>query len=179
MERDSAFGLALILSLALLVSCAAPAPTATPTQPAVAVTPTKAPTATPTKRPITKLTLAYADVSTSYLPAWVARSLGYYEQEGLDIDWVQTGSGAKALAAVVGGSAPVGYTAASEVMAAISQGQPIQVIGSLMLRGSQKLTIRKEVAAAKGITEKSPLTDVVKALRGLTIATSSPGRGGD
>ncbi|MBI2862733.1 MAG: ABC transporter substrate-binding protein [Chloroflexi bacterium] len=172
--------LGIILLATLLAACAAPAPTATPTSPpAAAPTPTKAPTATPTKRPLVKTSIIFAGFFTSYMPAWVARGKGYFEDEGLDMDWVVQSGGAKALAAVVGQSAPLGMVAAPDIMSAVDQGQPVQSFVVLSIGQQVEMIMGKEVAEAKGITEKSPLTERVNALKGLKLAASSPGGGTD
>ncbi|MBI2862589.1 MAG: ABC transporter substrate-binding protein [Chloroflexi bacterium] len=168
---------AALAGLAVLAGCAAPAPTVTPTTATVAaLTPTKAPTATPTKRPLTKVTIATPNTALIFLAAFLGRTLGYWQEEGLDVDWVVAGGGAQALTALVSSSADFSDNAfAPEVIKAISAGQKIKAVSIEQQRGSQILVLNKEIAQQRGVSQKSPLIDRVKALKGLTIATSSAG----
>ncbi|MBI2861672.1 MAG: ABC transporter substrate-binding protein [Chloroflexi bacterium] len=168
----------------LALGCAAqPAATATPTRPpeaAPTASPTKAPTPTPTKRPVVKVQVGIAAIAgASYFSVLAAAGKGYFEQEGLDIDWVALGSGAKSLAAVLGKSVPIGLAAAPEVIAAVAQGQPIKAFATQATGEHGDVTIRKDVAEKKGITERSSLADKANALKGLRIGATSPGSGTD
>ncbi|MBI2862003.1 MAG: ABC transporter substrate-binding protein [Chloroflexi bacterium] len=173
----------LLATVSIVAGCAAPAPTATPTPPAAAAatpTPTKAPTATPTKRPLTKATLTYSSPDVAvWLLTWVAQGKGYFREEGLEVDLVDAGSGTKILAAVLGGDSHFGTIATPDVIAAVAQDQPVQTFAVARLGHTIDIVMRKDVAAQKGITEKSPLMDRIKALKGLHIGASSPGAATD
>ncbi|MBI2862903.1 MAG: ABC transporter substrate-binding protein [Chloroflexi bacterium] len=168
-----------------LGACAGPAPTATPTQPVaaptkVAPTPTKAPTATPTKRPVTNVEVAQPSVTTLvYSPGFVAKEKGYFLEEGLNVDWVIAGSGAKSLAAVVGRSAPIGIIAAPDVTAAVGQGQPARAFAQVGQGNPFWEIISKEIADRRSITAKMTLEEKGRAIKGLSFATTSPGSGTD
>ncbi|MBI2862801.1 MAG: ABC transporter substrate-binding protein [Chloroflexi bacterium] len=179
--------LVAFLAVFAIAACAAPAPTATPTgtpvaaatQTKAAPTPTKAPTAPPTKRPLIKAGVAPSSTGLTFGPVWVAQSKGYFREEGLDIDVTITGAGTKSLAAAVGKSADVGLVAAPDVLSAVAQGQPVQTFGVISTRSPQELTMRKDVAASKGVTPKSSLEEKAKALKGLRLAASTPGSATD
>ncbi|MBI2861692.1 MAG: ABC transporter substrate-binding protein [Chloroflexi bacterium] len=174
-------GLAILIGAIFLVGCAAPQPTATATRPPAAApttapTATKAPTATPTKRPLTKVTVTAASTGIVHLPLFVAKDRGYFAEEGLDLEFVATGAPASSVAAVVGGSAEFVSSTPTEVINAAAQGNEILVIvAALFDQPFTNVTMRKDVADRLGITEKSPLSDKVKALKGLKIARTSPG----
>ncbi|MBI2861824.1 MAG: ABC transporter substrate-binding protein, partial [Chloroflexi bacterium] len=180
-RRIGARSLTLAVALTLLLAaCAALSPTATPTTvPVAAATSTKAPTATPTKRPLVKMVWVGADFSTSQLALWVTKGKGFFVEEGLDIDWVQTGSGAKAVAAALGGDSTVTSAASTDVVTVVSQGQPIQAFAAWYIGEIRELVMRKDVATAKNVTPKSSLPDKLQALKGLKIAAMSPGSGTD
>ncbi|MBI2862736.1 MAG: ABC transporter substrate-binding protein, partial [Chloroflexi bacterium] len=57
--------------------------------------------------------------------------------------------------------------------------QPIQAFAAWYIGEIRELVMRKDVAAAKGVTPKSNLPDKLQALRGLIIAATSPGSGTD
>src|SRR5207249_11093874 len=46
---------------------------------------------------------------------------------------------------------------------------------SVLTRNSINLVMHKDVARTKGITDKSPLADKLRALKGLKLAGSTPG----
>ncbi|MBI2861558.1 MAG: ABC transporter substrate-binding protein [Chloroflexi bacterium] len=177
----------LVLSL-MLTACAAPAPTATPTSPSTAAatptkaapTPTKAPTATPTKRPVTKVEVVQSSLtSITYAPAFIAKEKGYFLEEGLDVSWITAGSGAKALAAVIGRSAQIGQAAGPDLVNAVAQGQPAKVFAQLGKGVPGWVIVSKTIADQRGITPKMTLEEKGKAVKGLTFTATSPGSGTD
>ncbi|MBI2862176.1 MAG: ABC transporter substrate-binding protein [Chloroflexi bacterium] len=109
----------------------------------------------------------------------MAKAKNYFVEEGLDIEWVVTGSGAKALAAAVGQSAHLTTAATPEVLSAIAQGQPVQTVGIVTVGESTGIVMRKEVADRKKIGPQTSLAERVNALKGLKISASSPGSGTD
>lgn len=164
--------LGLVASL-LLAACAAPAPTATPTKaPAAAPTATKAPP-TPTPVPV-KLTVVQSTLSLAYGGGYPARAR-YLKEEGIDAEYVIPGSGAKALAALVGGSGQFLTGAPSDALNAIVQGQPIVILASIYTEVAIGLAMHKDVAQRLGITYQSSEEAKVKALKGLKIGITSPG----
>ncbi|MBI2862825.1 MAG: ABC transporter substrate-binding protein [Chloroflexi bacterium] len=170
----------LSIALALAAGCAAPSPTATPTTPAVAApTPTKAPTATPTKRPLVKVSYVTSSVALSSTQHWVAEGLGYFQEEGLDLDTTLAGSGAKALTATASGDADWGGFNGGDLLPAIAQGLPIQVFAAIATRGIAPVVLRKDVADRLGITEKTGLEEKARLMKGLSFAASSPNSGTD
>ncbi|MBI2862412.1 MAG: ABC transporter substrate-binding protein [Chloroflexi bacterium] len=165
MNKGWLLALVSVSSLIALPACAAPA-----------ATPTKAPTATPTKRPLTKVTSVTSSNTLIDMPALIARAKGFWPEEGLDVDWVVTGSGSKALAAMVGGSADFSFQSFTpEVVKVIDSGQKIKVVAIFQQRGVEILALNKKIAAERGVSQKSSLADKAKALKGLTLATFSPG----
>jgi NitT/TauT family transport system substrate-binding protein len=51
-----------------------------------------------------KMVVGVGGFTFAYLPLFVAQATGQFKTEGLDVSFVQTGSGATAMAAMVGGS---------------------------------------------------------------------------
>ncbi|MBI2862488.1 MAG: ABC transporter substrate-binding protein [Chloroflexi bacterium] len=157
-----------LAALVLVVGCAAPSPTATPT-----TAPPGAPT--PTKRPLTKVNIVVSGLALSFIVPFLGRANGWWQEEGLDVDWTVTG-GAQAVAAVVGGSSDFSFNSyVPEVIKAINAGQKLKSPAVALLRGSQIMVLNKDIAAKLGVSEKSSLADKGKALKGLTIAAFSVG----
>ncbi|MBI2862411.1 MAG: ABC transporter substrate-binding protein [Chloroflexi bacterium] len=167
----------LVVGVILLTGCAAAQPTATATgQPAAAPTSTKAPTVTPTQRPLTKVTITQASPeSISLTLTVVAQSKGYWAQEGLDAEFVFSGSAAKSLTALAAGDAQFSNNIFSQVLTIASKGVPVIAIAAESYRATNNVTMRKDVADRLGVTEKTPFPEKVRALKGLKIAALGPG----
>lgn len=177
MSKRWLLSVASCLGIFAFVGCAAPASTVTPTSPpAAAQTPTKAATATPTRRPLTRITTTVSSTSLGFLVPYLGKAKGFWEEEGLDVDWVIAGGGAKGLAALIGGSADLSFNAFTpEVIKAIDAGQKLKAVAVTQQRGSEILVLSKTIAQQRGVSQKSSLVDKAKALKGLTIAAFSVG----
>ncbi|MDP2726373.1 MAG: ABC transporter substrate-binding protein, partial [Dehalococcoidia bacterium] len=106
--------LVLILGGFLFAAACAPAappppPTAAPTTAAKAAVPTATatvapkPAATATKRPLDKVKLSLASSSPLFFPLRLAKDMGFFEQEGLDVEVVEVGA-AISIKSLIGGS---------------------------------------------------------------------------
>jgi NitT/TauT family transport system substrate-binding protein len=114
-----------------------------------------------------KVTIAVGGkASLYYLPLTIAEQLGYFRDEGLQVDIIDFAGGAKALQAMMGGSADVVSGGFDHVMVMRARGQNLR---AFVLQGGTpaiSLGISKEKAA----TYKSP-----KDLAGMKIGVSAPG----
>ncbi|MFM1654903.1 ABC transporter substrate-binding protein [Brevibacillus sp. B_LB10_24] len=126
-----------------------------------------------------KVVIAEGNTGFLITPIYVAKEKGFFKEEGLDVEEVTVSGGAKALAAVIGGGAQIGTVAIVDVKGAVDKGQNIQAFSSLYNQYGTNIVINKEIAAQKGITESSPVSDKIKALKGLKIGISSPGSSTD
>lgn len=121
----------------LLAACGG---VASPASPAKAVAPAAASTAAQGKssaqtsaRPLTPLTFYFSFYIAGYdAPFLLARSRGYYAQEGLDVSF-QTGRGSSTTALAVGaGSQQLAFADAGTTAEAISKGAAITVVACIM-----------------------------------------------
>lgn len=105
-----------------------------------------------------------------FLPTMVAEGLGYYKDEGLNVEIVDLGSGGKALEALVGGSVDMISGAYDHVVQLRAKGVALQgfVLQARLCDYGVALT------KAKAATYKSP-----EDLRGMKLGISSPGSGSD
>src|SRR5256885_16915166 len=55
-------------------------------------------------------------------------------------------------------------------MQAFEKGQPLLATAAIMNRNAINVVMHKDVAREKGITEKTPLADKIKALKGLKLS---------
>jgi NitT/TauT family transport system substrate-binding protein len=133
--------------MVVLLLCSGSAELAAPEQPAV--------------------TLAVGGKNLFYsLPLTVAERLGYFKDEGLTLDIVDFPGGAKALQAVVGGSAQFAAGAFEHVLHMQAKGQPIRAI-VLMARYPAMVLGLSPSAAARFNTFAD--------LRGMKIGVTAPG----
>lgn len=114
-----------------------------------------------------KLTLAVGGKNLLYyLPLTVAEQLGYFKAEGLDVTVVDFAGGAKALQAVVGGSADVVSGAFEHTIAMQLKGQPMR---AFVLQGAAPQIVL-------GINPKTlPQFKSVAELKGKKIGVTAPG----
>jgi NitT/TauT family transport system substrate-binding protein len=104
--------------------------------------------------------------SLYYLPLCLADRLGYFSDEGLQVDMVDFAGGAKALQAMMGGSADVVSGGFDHVMVMRARGQNLR---AFVLQGATP-AISLGVAKERAAQYKSP-----KDLRGMKIGVSAPG----
>ncbi len=114
-----------------------------------------------------KLTIAVGGrASLYYLPLAIADQLGYFRDEGLQVDIVDFAGGAKALQAMMGGSADVVSGGFDHVMVMRARGQSLRAFVLQCATPAISLGVSKERAAQY----KSP-----KDLAGMKIGVSAPG----
>jgi NitT/TauT family transport system substrate-binding protein len=101
-----------------------------------------------------------------YLPLTVAERLGYFKDEGLEVEISDFEGGSKALQAVVGGSADVVSGAWENTIDQQPKGLNLQ---GFVLQGRYPM-ITVGIAKAKAANYKSP-----KDLKGMKIGVSAPG----
>jgi NitT/TauT family transport system substrate-binding protein len=101
-----------------------------------------------------------------YLPLTIAEQLGYFKDEGLDVEISDFAGGAKALEALVGGSADVVSGAYEHTLDMQSKGQHIRAF--VLMGRAPQITIG--IASAKAASYKS-----ARDLRGMKVGVSAPG----
>lgn len=105
-----------------------------------------------------------------FLPTMVAEGLGYYKQEGLDVEIVDLGSGAKSLEALVGGSVDAISGAYDHVVQLRAKKVALQ---AFVLQG-------RLPDYAVGVTKaKAASYKGAQDLKGMRVGVSSPGSGSD
>jgi NitT/TauT family transport system substrate-binding protein len=114
-----------------------------------------------------KVTVPAAAVTFASL--YHAKTAGYFEQEGLDVEIV-TVPGGGSLQALIAKDAQVCLTPATYQMQAYEKGQPLLATATILNRNAINVVMHKDVARDKGIIEKSPLADKIKALKGLKVS---------
>lgn len=148
---------ALALLVVLLAACSAGAPTAT----------TSGATATPTP---TKVRISHAGVTIFRLPFYVAIQNGYFSEEGIDLEVVDTTSGSDAMKMLAGNAVEFSTGQLLDAVNLNKQGIHVQGVAMLTNKLSNSIIVRKALA------------DQVKSMKDLTgqnhtIGVTSVGSG--
>ena len=70
-----------------------------------------------------KITVAEVAHSVFYAPQYVAHGLGYFEEEGLDVDIILTSGADNVMAAVLSGDAQIGFSGAEATIYVYNGGE--------------------------------------------------------
>ncbi|HZR97519.1 MAG TPA: ABC transporter substrate-binding protein [Chloroflexota bacterium] len=146
---------------------AAPAPSSAAAAPA-------APAATSAPAPV-KIRFSQPLDALSLISMYVARSNGYFTDEGIDLEVVTFSGGGPDVQALIAGDVQFDATAATFLISAYQEGTPLIGVASILNRAIVNAVMHKDVAQARGITPSTPLRDKLAALRGLTLGVSRPG----
>ena len=110
------------------------------------------------------------------LPLCVAHELGLWRNEGLDSELVAVRSGPLVVAALQSGDVEYAVTSFDSLAHLHEQGrQDAVAIAAVLTRLTMNVVLHREVAAARGVTRASSLTDRFRALRGLTLGVTQAG----
>lgn len=114
-----------------------------------------------------KVTIAVGGRSSLYyLPLALAERLGYFKQEGVEVEVADFAGGSKALQAMLGGSADVTAGGFDHVVVMQARGQKIQ--GFVLMVASPSIALG--VVTAKAAQYRSPAD-----LKGMKIGVTAPG----
>jgi NitT/TauT family transport system substrate-binding protein len=120
------------------------------------------------------VSIAIAVDGFQFTPLYIARANGYFQAEGVAVELVPSGGGAKAMTALLGASVQVSAAVASEVLNADNRGQNVLIFAALLDRPVMSVVLQGDVAKRLGITSNSPIDARLAALKGLRIGISSP-----
>jgi NitT/TauT family transport system substrate-binding protein len=105
----------------------------------------------------------------------IAEKGGFFSDEGLDVQSVDAGSGARQAAALMGGSADFGGFGMVQAIKADAMGGNLVAVSSMLDSYDQQIVLSNAAVAKSGITEDMSLEEKLKRLHGLRIAITSPG----
>lgn len=131
------------------------------------------------EKDLMKLNVGVGGITFAYLPLLVAKAAGFFEEEGLDLTFVNANGGANALAAALGGSVDICGLVMSDIILASAKKQKLHAFAPLMSQYASDAIISTAAAQKAGITSDMPLTERMARLRGMTLAISSRGSGID
>ena len=110
----------------------------------------------------------------TFTTVFVAEDMGFFKKEGLNVSFRNL-VGVASPNAVLAGSAHFTFTTGPIFLRAASQGQRFYAIANMIERPMVEIVLRKDVAEKVGITEKMPLEERAKRMKGLTIAVQGIG----
>ena len=126
-----------------------------------------------------KVVVAHSTTSFAFLTFFVADAMGYFDEAGVEVEDVRTGSGSKALAAMVNGDANIYIGSTASAFRTREKGVEIQLIAPVVRQLTTSIVVSEEWGKKHNITKASPLDQKLAALRDARIAVSGPGSGGD
>jgi ABC-type nitrate/sulfonate/bicarbonate transport system substrate-binding protein len=121
-----------------------------------------------------ELILAIPAPTLTFSSAFIAEDAGFYKQAGLKVTHRNL-VGVASINAVIAGSADFTIGTGPVFLRAAAQGQRLLTIVNLIDKPLVEMVMRKDVADAAGITEKSSFADRAKALKGKTIGIQGVG----
>jgi ABC-type nitrate/sulfonate/bicarbonate transport system substrate-binding protein len=118
--------------------------------------------------------MALPAATLTFSAPFIAEDAGFFKKEGLRVSFRNI-VGVGSVNAVISGSADFTMGTGPVFLRAAAQGQRMLAIVNLIDRPLVELVLRRDVAEAAGITEKSPLADRARAMKGKTIAIQGVG----
>lgn len=122
-----------------------------------------------------RVRVTQAVTALSYVQSYVAREKGFFREEGLDAELVDTGGGGPDVQLVLAGRAELTVNDGAQVLPALQQGQQLRCVLSLLNRSIVNATIHKDAAARLGITAKTDFREKLLKMKGLRIGVTRPG----
>jgi len=124
----------------------------------------------------TKIKATFSSIGYLYTPFFVGQELGFFKENGLDVEEVRTGSGSKAATIVISGDAQFYLGTVDKITKAKAKGKDLLAVCAMLTKMGSTLAIRKGV---KPGIEKLPLKERIPQIKGLTIGVTGRGSGTD
>jgi ABC-type nitrate/sulfonate/bicarbonate transport system substrate-binding protein len=121
-----------------------------------------------------EIVMALPAATLTFSAPFIAEDAGFYKKEGLRVTHRNI-VGVGSVNAVIAGSADFTMGTGPVFLRAAAQGQRLFAIVNLVDRPLVELVLRKDVADAAGITDKTPLAERAKAMKGKTIGIQGVG----
>lgn len=120
-----------------------------------------------------KITQAVA--SLAFVQNALAKDLGFFKAEGLDVENVVTRGGGPDVQAVLAGDAAFTVNDGAQVLPALAKGLKLKCLMATLDRNIINVSMRKSTAAKLGVTPESPIAKKLAALKELKIGVTRPG----
>ena len=106
----------------------------------------------------TPLSAVVIGISVSIWPAIVADRKGFFADEGLDFDLINSGSSSRSLQQVAAGSAPIGSSSMVDSIRAIGGGANVRVFLNSLAVGTHSLVAAKNIKSVVDLKGKRVMT---------------------
>lgn len=103
---------------------------------------------------------------------------GFFTEAGVKVISNASNRGTN-IAALQGGGVDIVLGDPGEALRARAQNLKIRVIASMVNRYASHLLLKKSILSERGVTEASPVTEKIAALKGLKLGTTGPGAAPD
>jgi ABC-type nitrate/sulfonate/bicarbonate transport system substrate-binding protein len=124
-------------------------------------------------QPARKVTMGLAGQSMIASIPRFAKEMGLFEKRGVDVTFVTLDSANASATALLAGSVEVAFSGPVELITARSRGRDVVAIANTYGGLGGSLVLSKSVADKLGVAANAPITERMKALKGLTIASPS------
>ena len=126
-----------------------------------------------------KVIVTHSTKSFAFLTYFAASAMNYFDDMGIEVEEIRTGSGSKSLAAMVSGDAHIYLGSTASAFKSRAKGVPVRLIAPVVTQLTSSIVVTGDWAKSHGITKDSPLEDKMAALKDARIAISGPGSGSD
>jgi len=124
---------------------------------------------------VSSITITQAVPSFAFIQNYLAKELGYYADEGLEVEIVVTGGGGPDVQAVLAGDAAFTINDGAQVLPAVAKGQKLLCLMATLDRNVINVSMTKAAAERTGVGPDSPIEKKLAALKGLKIGVTRPG----
>jgi NitT/TauT family transport system substrate-binding protein len=107
---------------------------------------------------LTPLPAVVISVSVTIWPALVADKKGFFKEEGLDFEFINSGASTRSAQQVAAGSAPIGSSSMVDTLRAIAAGAKIKVFLNSLAVGTHSLVGAKTIKSVKDLKGKRVMT---------------------
>ncbi len=119
--------------------------------------------------------IAQAVDALAFLPIYVSRANGYFNDEGITLELIIVQGGGPDLQALIAGSVDFDATSTGGLLRAFSGGIELLGVHNVVGKCIIDLVIRKETATRLGITPAMPVQERLKRVKGTIIGASRVG----
>lgn len=125
---------------------------------------------------LTTVRMVTSGVTLLWVHLWIADEKGFFKEEGINPEIIETPSGVTGTQAVLSGDVELGTVPLGQVVDVASQhGREIRAVAGLVTQNANTFVLSTKWAKDHGITSSSSLEEKVKALKGAKVGVVGPG----
>lgn len=124
---------------------------------------------------VSRIIITQAVTSLAFIQNYLASELGYFGDEGLDVEVVVTRGGGPDVQAVLTGDAAFTVNDGAQILPAVAKGQRLTCLMATLDRNIINVSMLKETAERLSVGPESPIEQKIAALSDLNIGITRPG----